>query len=52
MSAPDQRKCAYAAWNAWWGVRSKTGSDYCFDSDGVRETEVQCDCKHAPCALG
>jgi hypothetical protein len=26
-------------------------SDYCSEADDVQETEIQCDCKHAPCDL-
>jgi hypothetical protein len=26
-------------------------SDYCSDADDEQEIELQCDCKHAPCAL-
>jgi len=34
------------------GTKERYCSDYCADADDAQETEIQCDCKHSPCALG
>jgi hypothetical protein len=51
MNALDQAKCAYS----WCKCDVKDGemycSDYCSDADDTQETEIQCDCKHAPCVI-
>jgi hypothetical protein len=45
-----QRKCAYSECLCVVS-EGKYCSDYCADADDTGETEIQCDCKHAPCAL-
>ena len=52
MNTQGQRKCAYARCKCIVGTKEKYCSDYCADADDVHEDEIQCDCKHAPCALG
>jgi hypothetical protein len=52
MNTQGQDKCAYSRCKCIVGTRQKYCSDYCADADDVQETEIQCDCKHAPCALG
>jgi hypothetical protein len=51
MNAQGQRKCAYDACKCVAEAQEKYCSDYCSDADNAQETEIQCDCKHAPCAL-
>jgi hypothetical protein len=51
MNAQRQRKCAYFACECLVGGQEQYCSDYCSDADDTQETEIQCDCKHAPCAL-
>ncbi len=51
MSFQGQHKCAYSACECAVAAPESYCSDYCSDADGVRETEIQCDCKHTPCAL-
>jgi hypothetical protein len=51
MNAQGQRKCAYFTCKCLVGSREQYCSDYCSDADDTQETEIQCDCKHAPCAL-
>ena len=51
MKAEDQRKCAHSQCECMVEDDERYCSDYCSDADGEKETELQCDCKHAPCAL-
>lgn len=51
MEARRQHKCAYSACECEVADPVTYCSDYCSDAVGVHETEVQCDCKHTPCAL-
>jgi hypothetical protein len=51
MNAQNQRKCAYSECKCLVEAKEKYCSDYCADADDEKETELQCDCKHAPCAL-
>jgi len=51
MSAEVQRKCAYSACKCIVASDEKYCSTFCSDADDEKETEIQCDCKHAPCAL-
>jgi hypothetical protein len=52
MNTQGQGKCAYSRCECIVGTKEKYCSDYCADADDTQETEIQCDCKHAPCALG
>ena len=52
MNTQGQGKCAYSRCECIVGTNEKYCSDYCADADDEREIEIQCDCKHAPCALG
>lgn len=51
MSAPGNRKCAYTSCQCVVYEPQRYCSDYCSDADDVKETEIQCDCKHSPCEL-
>jgi len=51
MNAQGQHKCAYSACQCAVADPETYCSDYCSDAAGVHETEIQCDCKHTPCAL-
>jgi len=51
MSASDQHKCAYFECKCMVEAHEQYCSDYCSDADDAKEAELQCDCKHAPCAL-
>jgi len=50
VSGQVQLKCAYSECLCVVS-EGKYCSDYCADADDTGETEIQCDCKHAPCAL-
>lgn len=47
-----RHKCAYAECECQVSTLDTYCSDYCSDADDAQEVEVQCDCKHVPCALG
>lgn len=47
-----QHKCAYELCECQVSTLKTYCSDYCSDADDQEEVELQCDCKHAPCALG
>ncbi len=49
MSA--DKKCGHEQCKCMVADNEKYCSDYCHDAQSERETELQCDCKHAPCAL-
>lgn len=51
VNAQSQRKCAYPDCKCLVTSAEPYCSDYCSDADDVQENEIQCDCKHAPCAL-
>jgi len=51
MNALRQHKCAYAWCECTVESAEEYCSDYCSDADDQKETEIQCDCKHTPCAL-
>jgi hypothetical protein len=51
MNVQGQRKCAYSACQCTVTVTETYCSVYCSQADRVQETEIQCDCKHNPCAL-
>jgi len=52
MNTQVQGKCAYSRCESKVGTKERYCSDYCADADDAQETEIQCDCKHSPCALG
>lgn len=52
VNAQGQRKCAYSECKCVVASAETYCSDYCSDAADVQETEIQCDCKHAPCLLG
>jgi len=51
MNAQGQRGCAYSACECPVTATETYCSVYCSQADHVQETEIQCDCKHHPCAL-
>jgi hypothetical protein len=51
MDIGGQRKCAYEQCECQVSTLNEYCSDYCSDADDAQEVELQCDCKHAPCAL-
>ena len=46
-----QHKCAHQLCECQVSTLNEYCSDYCSDADDAREIELQCDCKHVPCAL-
>jgi hypothetical protein len=51
IDAESKQKCAYEECQCEVPFGQEYCSDYCSEADEVGETELQCDCKHAPCAL-
>lgn len=51
MDVGGQHKCAYSQCECQVPPFETYCSDYCSDADDEQEVEVQCDCKHSPCAL-
>ena len=51
MDIGGQHKCAYELCECQLSTLNTYCSDYCSDADDAQEVELQCDCKHAPCAL-
>jgi hypothetical protein len=51
MDVGGQHKCAFAQCECQVSSLDTYCSDYCSDADDQEEVEVQCDCKHSPCAL-
>ena len=51
MNTEEQPKCAYTWCRCIVAKAGSYCSDYCSEAEDVHETEIQCDCKHAPCAL-
>jgi hypothetical protein len=47
----DEKKCAHTSCLCTVPAQEKYCSDYCHDAQDVHDTEIQCDCKHPPCAL-
>ena len=45
------RKCKHEQCQCQVSTLKTYCSDYCSDADDAQEVEIQCDCKHAPCAL-
>ncbi len=46
-----RQKCAYELCECQVSTLETYCSDYCSDADDQQEIELQCDCKHPPCAL-
>jgi hypothetical protein len=46
-----KQKCAHSQCLCEVASFEKYCSDYCSDADEEKEVEIQCDCKHPPCAL-
>lgn len=51
MNSQGQRKCAYSECKCMVEDNERYCSDYCSDADDEKESELQCDTKHAPSAL-
>ena len=47
----DEKKCGYTQCLCTVPEHERYCSDYCKDAQDEREIEIQCDCKHPPCAL-
>ena|ERR1035438_6613118 len=48
----NEKKCAHTACRCMVNENEHYCSDYCKDAQKLKEdTEIQCDCKHEPCAL-
>jgi hypothetical protein len=44
-------KCSYEQCECQVSTLNTYCSDYCSDADDAQEVELQCDCKHVPCAM-
>jgi hypothetical protein len=51
MDIGGQHKCAYEQCECQVSTLNTYCSEYCLYADDEQEVELQCDCKHAPCAL-
>ena len=51
MDIGGQHKCGFEMCECQVSTLNTYCSDYCSDADDEQEVELQCDCKHAPCAL-
>jgi len=51
MNAQGQHRCAFFECKCMVEATKQYCSDSCSDADDAQVTELQCDCKHAPCAL-
>jgi len=51
MDVGGKRKCAYEQCECQVSTLEIYCSYYCSDADDQQEVELQCDCKHDPCAL-
>ena len=47
----DEKKCGYSQCLCTVSGDEHYCSDYCKDAQSEKEIEIQCDCKHDPCAL-
>ena len=47
----NEKKCGYSQCLCTVPEDERYCSDYCQDAEGEKEIEIQCDCKHDPCAL-
>ena len=51
MDIDTRHKCAYEHCRCQISITEEYCSGYCSDADDIEEVELQCDCKHEPCAL-
>lgn len=51
LDVDTRHKCAYEQCKCLISTAQEYCSEYCSDADDVDEVQLQCDCKHAPCAL-
>ena len=51
IDVASQHKCAHSSCKCQVPNVQKYCSEYCSDASKVGDTEIQCDCKHASCAL-
>ena len=51
MDIDTRHKCAHEQCQCQIPITQEYCSDYCSDADDIEEVELQCDCKHEPCAL-
>ena len=51
MNAQGQHKCGFFECKCMVEATEQYCSDSCSDADDAQVTELQCDCKHTPCAL-
>jgi hypothetical protein len=49
--AKSTHKCAYEECRCQIPYTRDYCSDFCSDADEVDEVELECECKHPPCAL-
>jgi len=47
----NEKKCGYSQCLCTVPEHERYCSDYCKDAEEEKEIEIQCDCKHEPCAL-
>jgi hypothetical protein len=47
----SHHKCANEQCQCQIPITQEYCGDYCSDADDVDKVELQCECKHAPCAL-
>jgi uncharacterized protein (DUF3084 family) len=50
-NAQGQHKCGFFECKCMVEATQQYCSDSCSDADDAQVTELQCDCKHVPCAL-
>jgi len=51
IDAKSKKKCAHEQCKCEVSFDKEYCSDFCAEADDIEEVELQCDCKHAPCAL-
>lgn len=51
IDAKSKQKCAHEQCECEVSFGQVYCSDFCSNADDIEEVELQCDCKHAPCAL-
>jgi len=51
LDVGSTRKCAHEQCECQVLSTEEYCSDYCSDADDVDEIEIQCKCRHTPCAL-
>ena len=47
----SRHKCAHEQCQCQILSTQEYCSNFCSDADDIEEVELQCDCKHSPCAL-